>query len=159
MIRVRGNVSKAIRELGALTRGPASIYRKAGAQLRETLLEEFDTLVRETPQWTGTTAASWEIGFLSDITGVVEQQPERKRDEALAKGTEPACSISMVKARTSLSGDFKKIAIQDIIVSNDSPGFETAEEGPVRPVNTPPGALARFEARIATMDIEVDFYK
>ena len=65
----------------------------------------------------------------------------------------------MVKARTSLSGDFKKIAIQDIIVSNDSPGFETAEEGPVRPVNTPPGALARFEARIDSLDILVDFYK
>lgn len=159
MFTFRGNVGKIIRELGALTSGPNSIYKKAGEQLKDQLLEEFDSLVRETPQWTGTTAASWEIGFPSNISGDVETQPERTRVEALQRGAEPACSIATRKARRSLTGDFKKIATQDIIVANSAPGFETAEEGPVRPDNTPPGALSRFEGRVAAMEIEVDFYK
>jgi len=159
MINFKSDVGAAIRELGALTRGPNSIYNRAGAALKETLLEEFDTLVRETPQWTGTTAASWEIGFPSDITGSVEKQPDRNREEALSKGAEAACNVAMDKARTSLTRDFRKIKNQDIIVSNDAPGYDRAEEGPVRPENTPPGALKRFEARVATLYIEVDFLK
>lgn len=159
MLNFRNDVGKALRELGEMTRGPNSIYNKAGAALRESLLEEFDTLVRETPQWTGTTAASWEIGFPSDLTGAVETQPDRNREEALSKGAEAACNIAMAKARTSLSGDFGKIKTQDIIISNDAPGYDRAEEGPVRPENTPPGALKRFEARVGTMNIEVDLTK
>lgn len=159
MFRVRSNVSDALRQLKALTTGPNSIYKIAGTQLRDAILDEFDVLVRETPQWTGTTAASWEIGFPSDVTGIVETQPERKREEALSKGTEPACGIAMSKARTSLTSDLSKYKTQDIILINEAPGFDRAEEGPVRPVNTPPGALKRFEARIDTLDILVDFPK
>ena len=159
MIRVKSNVSEAIRQLKTLTAGPNSIYNVAGTQLRDAILGEFDVLVRETPQWTGTTAASWEIGFPSDITGSVETQPERKREEALSKGTEPACGIAMSKAKTSLPSDLSRYKTQDIVLSNEAPGYDRAEEGPVRPINTPPGALKRFEARIDTLDILVDFPK
>jgi len=153
------DVSEGIRQLGALTAGPRSIYKVTASQLREKLLDEFDILVRETPQWTGTTAASWEIDFDTNITGDVETQPERTRDQALSKGSEAACGIAMAKASTSLNGDFKLYAQRDIVVANAAPGYDRAEEGPVRPENTPPGALKRFEARIALMDFEVDFYK
>ena len=159
MIRPRTNASEVLRQLGVVTSGKDSIYHKAGAQLKSKLLEEFETLVRETPQWSGTTAASWEIGFYRDITGEVETQPRRSLEEALQKGSEPACQIAIHKAQTSIPDDLSQIKTQDIIVSNESPGYDTAEDGPVRAVNTPPGALARFEARVAALDFDVDLYK
>lgn len=159
MLKVRTNISSIMRAAGLETKGKNSIYNKIGAQLKDTLLDEFDVLVRETPQWTGTTAASWEIGFPSDIEGKIEEQPPRKREEALSKGSEAACSISMGKARGTITEDFSKYRIQDIVVSNKAPGFDRAEEGPVRPVNTPPGALARFEAKIHLLNLEVDLSK
>lgn len=166
MIRkVRTNISKELADLGFYATGgkkgggKENIYRKAGKQLSEALLEEFEVLVRETPQWTGTTAASWEIGFQSDITDGVEEQPSRTREEALSKGSEVACNIAMGKAYANITPDFSKYIRESIIVSNNAPGFDRAEEGPVRPVNTPPGALERFKARIAIMDLEVDLLK
>lgn len=160
MIKVKSDVSALIKQLGALTRGPNSIYRRTGRELKAQLIEDFTILVRETPQWTGTTAASWEIGFPSRLTGEVKEQPERTRAEALQKGSEAACAIALSWADKTISDDFGEIATQGIILSNDAPGFDRAEEGPVRPENTPPGALKRFEARILTMpDIEVDLNK
>lgn len=166
MIRVRGNVSKAIRELGAITSGPGSIYKKSGSRLRSAILEEFRTLVRETPQWSGTTAASWKLGFMYKVDpSMVEMPQPASREDALKRGSEPACQIAINNAMGALSSDLRDYMRvgrgggQDIVIYNEAPGFETAEEGPVRPVNTPPGALARFEARIDSLDILVDFYK
>lgn len=162
MLRARSDVSDLLRKLNTFqTKGPDSVYRKAGSQLIEKILKEFDVLVRETPQYTGTTAASWEIGFQRDISGEVTEQPAiGKRESPLKKGTEAACSISIDRARQTLTEtDLSKYATQDIWIGNEAPGYDTAEEGPVRAVNTPPGALKRFEARIAALDFEVDFYK
>ena len=157
---IRGSVSQQLRNGFIETTGKNSIYRKAGSQLVEKILGEFEVLVRETPQWTGTTAASWEIGFKDDITGQVFTQPERTRREALEKGSEPACTISINKSKfTLMDVDLSKIARQDIVIGNEAPGYETAEEGPVRPENSPPGALDRFMARVSLIDFEVDFYK
>lgn len=156
----KSNPSELLRQLKALTTGPNSMYRRADSTLKDMLLEEFDVLVRETPQWTGTTAASWQIGFQSEVTTDVEEQPERSLAEALQKGSEAACSIAMAKARTTITGNFDKYKTQDIWITNEAPGYERAEEGPVRAVNTPPGALKRFEARLATRpDIEIDTSK
>lgn len=159
---LRAKVSKILFDADVFqTKGPNSIYRKAGSQLVEKILGEFDVLVRETPQYTGTTAASWEIGFMRDLPGEVTEQPAIKKGEKpLSKGSEVACQISMDRARKTLTEtDLPKYATQDIIVNNAAPGYDTAEEGPVRAVNTPPGALKRFEGRIAALDFEVDFYK
>lgn len=158
---IRGSVSQSLRSSGFLqTSGKNSIYRKAGSQLVEKILGEFEVLVRETPQWTGTTAASWEIGFKEDVTGQVFTQPERTREEALSKGSEAACTIAINKSKfTLMDADLVKIASQDIVIGNEAPGYDTAEEGPVRAENSPPGALARFEARVSMLDFEVDFYK
>lgn len=160
MIRVRSNISEFIREMGVLTRGKNSIYRKAGSQLRQTILDEFEVLVRETPQYSGTTAASWKLGHLYavDPGKVVLPKPASVAD-ALQRGAEPACHIAINNARGQLAPDLRDYARKDIVLHNESPGFDTAEEGPVRAVNTPPGALKRFEGRINTMYIEVDFYK
>lgn len=160
MIKARMEVSKAIKDLGVMTKGPNSIYNVAGRQLRESLLNEFKILVRETPQYSGSTAASWKLGFAfqTDKSAVILPKPETL-SEALHKGSEPACQIAINEAMGNLSPDLQDYKKHDIMLYNEAPGFDTAEEGPVRPVNTPPGALKRFEARIATMDILVDFPK
>ena len=48
MIRPRADVSEVLRQTGMITSGKNSIYHQAGAQLKSKLLEEFETLVRET---------------------------------------------------------------------------------------------------------------
>ena len=112
MLKVRTNISSIMRAAGLETKGKNSIYNKIGAQLKDALLDEFDVLVRETPQWTGTTAASWEIGFPSDIEGKIEEQPPRKREEALSKGSEAACSISMGQLlKTFLSIEYRTLSL------------------------------------------------
>ena len=159
---IRGSVSQQLRNGFIETAGKNSIYRKAGSQLVEKILGEFEVLVRETPQWTGTTAASWYIGMTRDESTLdqVNTQPERTRKEALEKGSEPACAFSISKSKfTLMDADLSKIARQDIVIGNEAPGYETAEEGPVRPENSPPGALDRFMARVSLIDFEVDFYK
>lgn len=159
----RASPSQALRGSNFLiTSGKQSIYHQPAAQLVDKLLKEFATLVRETPQWTGTTAASWYIGFYEDEPTInqVYTQPDRTAKEALCKGTEPACAISINKSKYTLTNvDLAKIARTYIVVGNDAPGYETAEEGPVRFVNSPPRALERFMARVSLMDFEVDFYK
>lgn len=153
-------VSKFIKELGTLTKGKNSIYRQAGSQLRQALLDEFKVLVRETPQYSGSTAASWKIGFYQDLDSSAIELPQPASTlEALQKGSEPACSYAINNAMGALSNDLKEYARSDITLHNEAPGFDTAEEGPVRQVNTPPGALKRFEGRVASMEILVDFPK
>lgn len=159
---IRGSVSQQLRNGFIETAGKNSIYRKAGSQLVEKILGEFEVLVRETPQWTGTTAASWYIGMTRDEATLdqVNTQPERTKKEALQKGSEPACTFSINKSKfTLMDADLARIATEDIVVGNSAPGFDRAEEGPVRPENSPPGALDRFMARVSLIDFEVDFYK
>ena len=159
---IRGSVSQQLRNGFIETAGKNSIYRKAGSQLVEKILDEFEVLVRETPQWTGTTAASWYIGMTRDEATLdqVNTQPERTRREALQKGSEPACAFSINKSKfTLMDADLARIATEDIVVGNSAPGYDRAEEGPVRPENSPPGALDRFMARVSLIDFEVDFYK
>ena len=161
------DVSKFIKDLNAMTKGPDSIYRAGGRALREALMEDFEILVKETPQFSGSTAASWQIGFPEDTYGdgtpgsdYVELPKPSGADEAMRRGNDPAVTIATTRARANLfHTDPERFVRQSIVILNNSPGFETAEEGPVRPENTPPGALKRFEARFATREIIVDFQK
>ena len=156
---IRGNISAFQRELGMLTTGPNSIYARGERALRQVLLEEFHTLVQETPQYSGSTAASWRIGFYAPTEYTMMWPPSSAAD-ALAKGMDPAVSIAVGYARESLGvtgyGMLKNR--QDITITNGAPGYETAEEGPVRQVNTPPGALKRFVERFSHRVIALDDY-
>jgi len=161
-LNVKMNVSAFTRELNAITSGPDSIYRAGGKAIRAALMEEFETLVRETPQFSGSTAASWQIGFPEDTYGndYVELPKPASGIEAMQRGNDPAVTIATTRARANLfSTDPSRYFRQDIVILNEAPGYETAEEGPVRQVNAPPGALKRFEARWATHQIIVDFQK
>lgn len=149
-----------IRDLNMMTAGPNSIYARGERALRQVLLEEFHTLVQETPQYSGSTAASWRIGFYAPTEYTMMWPPSSAAD-ALAKGMDPAVSIAVGYARESLgvTGYDMLKNRQDITITNGAPGYETAEEGPVRQVNTPPGALKRFIGRFAARTIVVDFQK
>lgn len=164
---VKMDISKFIKDLNAMTQGPDSIYRAGGRALREMLLENFEILVKETPQFSGSTAASWQIGFPEDTYGdgtpgsdFVELPKPAGGDEAMRRGMAPAVGIAIARGTANLMHtDPERFVRQAIVVLNNAPGFETAEEGPVRAVNTPPGALKRFEARVATAEIIADFQK
>lgn len=157
MIR-KANVSKTLRDAKFFTTGANSLYRESASELRDVLLDEFRTMVYETPQYTGSTAASWRIGFLQFMDTAYTEI--KLGESPLAKGHSTACEMAMVKAEQTLTDDFSmyfggkgKGFGQDIVIENEAPGFDTAEEGPVRSVNTPPGALKRFIARLATREI------
>lgn len=160
MIRVTSNISHQLKELKAMTSGPNSIYRKGGEALRKVLLEEFSVMVRETPQYSGSTAASWRIGMRAP-TEHTEMPRPASVEEALHKGMEPACSYAINQAMGDLPPTFslEELMRKDLIITNGAPGFEQAEGGPVRPVNAPEGPLARFEERFSRRTIITDFQK
>ena len=154
-LNVRMNISKFNRDLGAMTRGPNSMYSQGGRELRAALMEEFETLVKETPQFSGSTAASWQIGFPGDLYGgftpgddFVQLPKPANGIEAMKKGMNPAIDISITRAKATLfSTDPDQYMTKDLVIVNNAPGFETAEEGPVRQVNDPARALDRCRAR------------
>ena len=161
MLKVKSNISDFVRQIGVLTAGPNSIYRVAGRQLHKAIWNEFETLLDETPQWTGSTTASWRIGFGRETDEVFLKLPDRTRAEALQRGSQEAISLARMASADFLTedADLSKYARQDVVLTNGSPHFDRAEGGPLRPENTPPGALARFELRVANLDILVDFPK
>lgn len=161
MINFRTNISQFIRDLGVMTKGENSIYQAGGRDLRNFLFEEFKTMVRETPQFSGSTAASWEIGFpgsVSEAGDYVELPKPADGIEAARKGDQYACDIAIDKAFATLMGaDPEAYIRKDLLLVNNAPGFETAEEGPVRDVNDPPGAMSRFIERVESAGIIEDF--
>ena len=164
MINFRTNISQFIRDLGAMTRGENSIYQAGGRELRDFLFEEFTDLVRETPQFSGSTAASWEIGFpgsVSEDGDYVKLPKPADGVEAARAGDKFACDKAINKAFTTLMGaDPEAYISKDLLLINNAPGFETAEHGPVRAENEPPGpgAMERFVARIESAGI-IDKYR
>lgn len=165
MINFRTNVSKFIRDLGAMTTGEDSIYQAGGRELRDFLMDEFTTLVRETPQFSGSTAASWELGFRGDVregTDYDELPKPAAGIEAARKGSEFACSKAIDRAFTTIMAhDPKQYITQDLILVNNAPGFDTAEYGPVRPENAPPDPpkmMERFKERIESAGL-IDKYR
>lgn len=154
-ISVRSNLSDFAREIGIL--GNSVVFKVSGEALRDAIEEEFETLVQETPQWDGTTAASWSIGFRPGEH--LREQPEREREGALYKGHQEAVDVALAANAGSIPGDFRGYQTADLVITNPAPGFETAEEGPVREVNQPAGALKAFESRFEDLVIEADFGK
>jgi len=65
-----------------------AIFKDIGNTLAQGIWVHFKTLVEETAQYSGTTAASWNLSMGGDQS--VREQPERTRDEALQKGHQAA---------------------------------------------------------------------
>lgn len=154
------DISSKIREVGSLG---TVMLNAVGDALAQGIWEEFETLVIETPQYTGTTAASWNLSIGGDES--VRTQPPRTRETALEKGHMDAVREALVHSATALDnlsvmavGSKKGKYTQPyaaIVVENNAPGSEIAEEGPVRPINEPAHALERFNQRLASKHFQL----
>jgi hypothetical protein len=150
------NLSDLFRELSCKTTG---IFREVGGNVVDIFESEFEQLVMETPQWTGTTAASWKIslggrGVFGGDSGV-HTLPKRSREQALWRGHMKAVNLAL----TANAGNFenmrerlsREFATAAITIDNQAPGSTQAEKGPVRvPENVEPHALDRYIVRVAS---------
>lgn len=155
---IKGNISKTIKKLRGIS---ATIALRAGESLADEIMEEFNVLLEETPQWSGSTVVSYRIGVgglgrqVEDT--YIELPKAESAQEAFSRGHAAAVSMAKVYNIDALSSAelvFTKRG--DIVITNGSPQWEVTEEGPLRPVNEPTGAFKRFEERLSNKIIEVD---
>ncbi len=147
-MRLSLNVSEVLRNIG---RFKVRIGREVAEVVADNLWEEFNTLVMETPQWTGTAAASWRIGFgMSASEGGYTKMQKRTREEALQKGHMEAVSEAEMRSYGAIE-EYKDKGYQygDLVIYNNAPSIEFAESGlNLRSVNEPGGMFERFERRM-----------
>ena len=155
MIACRTNISQFLRYLKRETSGPNSIYKRAGRQLNDEIWNAFVVLVEETPQWSGSTAASWRIGFAAP-----EEYTQMPRPSSVAEALQKGHSEAVEHALYESVGfrmedhDLMRYTTQDIMVTNASPQFNVAEFGPLRRVNQPGGAVQHFMDTIEKINIK-----
>lgn len=151
MIEARVNIRQMAKDMYQI--GP-KVLALAGEELTAGIWEEFEVLVKTTAQYTGTTAASWNIGLMGKgmtLHGQVRVMGLGPDQEPLRVGHGVAVSIALNANATRLDDISKKVMYSGINVWNESPGIQVAEEGPLRSVNDGAlGAFARFEHRMAT---------
>jgi len=146
---LKTNVSQFSRDARKLAgRGGkgASIFSLASKDVETAIGNAFITMVRETPQYSGTTAASWNIGPPGATSEEVREQPEP--NPPLKKGHGAAIEV----ARSSNEGNLKNLVginkVRDVLVINNAPGAEQSEHGPVRKVNEPAGMFEIFKSAL-----------
>lgn len=157
MIDIKMNISEFIRDV---SKWKGALHRIAGKRLGEQVLAAYERLVNETPQWSGTTAASWSIGFggaggMVDLRGEV---PFRDRDSARWKGHARAVGIGLSRVDSRIANSsLEAYKTQDIVIANESPNFDIAEDGVnLRDVNQPGGMFARFQQELDGIIIDLD---
>ncbi len=129
-----------------------AIYKEAETAIIEGLWEEFERLVRGTAQYTGTTAASWNIAAKgAGSHGGVREQTLAKGESPLKRGHSRAVDIALKENKGNLDNLAKKVLTSGINVWNESDNAETGvfEHGPLREVNA--GGLrvfATFQHRV-----------
>lgn len=149
---LRTNLKEQARELGFIGH---AIYKVCGQAIADGIMEEFEQLVIETAQYTGSTAASWNVATKGAAshggTIIRELGPD---EDPLHAGHRVAVNIAMNANKGNLDdlarGTVKALN-SGINVWNDVPWAEEAEEGDRRPENADANhAFARFQARVAT---------
>ena len=130
-----------------------NIFKVGGEELSQALTAEYETLVKETPQWSGSTAASWSMGFAAPMVDAQKTKP-KSRAEAFIKGASPAIGESL--ARVNLSNYLEDYLTKDVTVTNGSKNFDYAEGGPLRAENEPGGMYSRFLNRVRNLHIVID---
>ena len=130
--------------------GSTAIYTVAGQAIADGIWVEFEQLVRETAQYTGTTAASWNLGMaFGKSYGGVRARELGPDESPLSVGHGAAVSLALNANRGNLEGLGKTILRSGINVWNEAPGSERSEEGPLRGVNESAiGAFSRFQERV-----------
>lgn len=130
-----------------------ALYKVAGETIAEGVWEEFEQLVRETAQYTGTTAASWNIGtkFGASFGGVWMRflGPD---ETPLQVGHSVAVNLALNANKDNLN-DMRNGNVQalkaGLNVWNEAPGVDRALSGPLRPVNAgAETAFVEFKMRV-----------
>lgn len=133
-----------------------NIYKVFGHVIADALWEEFVKLLNETAQYSGSTAASWNMDTAgAGSFGRVRMQDYRKPETALHMGHQDAVNVARIANYGNIDGNtlYEKTRTSGINIWNDSPGAQSGvpEHGPLRPENTGAvDAFARFERRLAT---------
>lgn len=158
MLELKLNVSQFIRDI---KKWQYNFHFVAGKRLGERVMEAYERLVNETPQWSGTTAASWAIGFGRGVPGgfvdLRDQTPPRGKAPIKYKAHGAAVGIGLSRADQSLvTTNLEAYKTQDIVVVNDSPNFDIAENGPLRDINMPGGMFAAFQEELDSIVINLD---
>lgn len=133
-----------------------ALYKVCGQELADGIWEEFKQLVMETAQYTGSTAASWNIGTKGAAThtngGGVRIRSLGPGESPLQVGHMAAVSQAINANEQSLDdlrNGSKRALNSGINVWNDVPWASVAEEGPLRPENAEAlGAFERFQSRV-----------
>ena len=147
--------AKQLRDISSVT-----LYKRGGQALKEAIEDDFDILLMQTPQYSGSTVASYRIGVGGlgrqvDDTFEILPKPA-SANEAFERGHETAVNIARVANAGSIPDDYKGYLTKDLTITNGSPQWDVVEYGPVRDVNEPAGAFERFKERLSNKIIDVD---
>ena len=142
--------AKQLREISSVT-----LYKRGGQALKEAIEDDFDILLMQTPQYSGSTVASYRIGLKAEDTFEILPKPT-SANEAFERGHETAVNIARVANAGSIPDDYKGYLTKDLTITNGSPQWDVVEYGPVRDVNEPAGAFERFKERLSNRIIDVD---
>lgn len=147
------NFSSVVR---AIDRVKKAVLGDIGDTLAVGIMEEFDRLLNETAQYTGTTAASWRVSMGGAGKETVNTQAPRSRVAALKMGHQHAVNVARMANTGALDDISKAYRYSAIVIENDAPGADAAEHGPLRDVNAgAEGAFERFKGRIRDRSFKV----
>ena len=145
------NISQMVREIDYLGK---AVFKDVGDALAQGIWEEFEQLVQETAQYTGTAAASWNLSMGGDSS--VRKQPDRTRAQALEAGHSAAVAKALQHNYSSLVNIVDDYRYKAIVVENNAESSDVAEGGPLRAENAgAAGAAFRFEQRVANKSFEI----
>lgn len=135
------------------------LFKRGGQALKEELKEEFKRMLIETPQWSGSTVASYRIGpGRMTPDEYVQFSKPKNASEAFKRGHMSAVNEAMRENEAGFAAmdDLRVFKTQDIVIKNASPQWDVTEHGPLREVNEPTGTFAAFVETMNNKIIEVD---
>ena len=150
---IKLNASQFARQLRDIS--SVTLYKRGGQALKEAIEDDFDILLMQTPQYSGSTVASYRIGLRAEDAFEILPKPA-SANEAFERGHETAVNIARVANAGSIPDDYKGYLTKDLTITNGSPQWDVVEYGPVRDVNEPAGAFERFKERLSNRIIDVD---
>lgn len=150
MFYLKTDLSQAAREVSAT--GKAS-FAAVGDAIAQGIWEEFEVLVYDTAQWTGTTAASWNLS-LGGGRIAIRRIGSKKTPLHRGHSTAPEKALDanryvLPEIATVAIPTKGRITNMPIVIENYARGAYTAEHGPLRLVNIKGlEALERFRSRL-----------
>jgi len=145
------NASQVLRQIHYTKR---AVFKQIGDRYTKELYKAFEELVIETPQWSGTAAASWNMS-LGESSGGVREQPKRSKKNALVRGHMAAVGVALSANVGRLDEIADLYRIKDVVIWNDAESAFFAEYGPLRSVNEPGMAFERFKVKVLGISFDL----